>query len=125
AAERTFGQIDVLVNNAAINQWVEFSDLDGMTDDLWNRILTINLTGPWLCSKAVAPLMRRQQRGRIVSTSSIAGLRPSGSSIAYAVAKAGVIHLTRCLAVALAPHVPVHSVGPSGVEGTGWTVNLA
>src|SRR5205823_34750 len=91
----------------------------------WNRILTINLTGPWLCSKAVAPVMLRQQRGRIVSTSSIAGLRPSGSSIAYAVAKAGVIHLTRCLAVALAPHVLVNSVAPSVMEGTGMTVNLS
>lgn len=119
------GQIDVLVNNAAINKWVEFSDLDGMTDELWNRILTVNLSGPWQCSKAVAPIMRRQERGRIVSVASIAGLRPSGSSIAYSIAKAGVIHLTRCLAVALAPHVLVNAVAPSVMEGTGMTVNLS
>lgn len=125
AAVAKFGQIDVLVNNAAINKWVEFADLDGMTDELWNEILTVNLTGPWLSSKAVAPVMRRQQRGRIVSTASIAGLRPSGSSIAYAVAKAGVIHLTRCLAVALAPHVLVTAIAPSVMEGTGMTVNLS
>jgi 3-oxoacyl-[acyl-carrier protein] reductase len=125
AALGRFGQIDVLVNNAAINKWVDFVDLDGMTDELWNRILGVNLTGPWLCAKAVAPVMRRQQRGRIVSVASIAGLRPSGSSIAYAVAKAGVIHLTRCLAVALAPHVLVNAVAPSVMEGTGMTVNLS
>jgi 3-oxoacyl-[acyl-carrier protein] reductase len=120
-----FGAVDVLVNNAGINQWVEFTDLDGMTDELWGRILSTNLTGPWLCAKAVAPIMKRQQRGRIVSVASIAGLRPSGSSIAYAVAKAGVIHLTRCLAVALAPHVLVNAVAPGLMEGTGMTANLS
>jgi 3-oxoacyl-[acyl-carrier protein] reductase len=124
AALAQFGRVDVLINNAAINQWVEFPDLDGMTDELWARILTVNLTGPFLCAKAVAPVMRRQERGRIVSTASIAGLRPSGSSIAYSVAKAGVIHLTRCLAVALAPHVLVNAVAPGVMEGTGMTVKL-
>ena len=120
-----FGRIDVLVNNAGINQWVEFTDLDGMTDELWDRILSTNLKGPWLCSKAVAPVMQRQQQGRIISVASIAGLRPSGSSIAYAISKAGVIHLTRCLAVALAPHVLVNAVAPGLMEGTGMTVNLS
>ncbi|HEY8693024.1 MAG TPA: SDR family oxidoreductase [Chloroflexota bacterium] len=120
-----FGRIDVLVNNAGINQWVEFTDLDGMTDELWDRILATNLKGPWLCSKAVAPVMQRQQQGRIISVASIAGLRPSGSSIAYAISKAGVIHLTRCLAVALAPHVLVNAVAPGLMEGTGMTVNLS
>src|SRR5581483_3368590 len=119
------GAIDVLVNNAGINKWVEFADLDGMTDELWDGILGTNLKGPWLCSKAVAPVMQRQQRGRIVSVASIAGLRPSGSSIAYCISKAGVIHLTRCLAVALAPHVLVNAVAPGLMEGTGMTVNLA
>ena len=125
AALAEFGRIDVLVNNAGINQWVEFDDLDGMTDELWNRILGVNLTGPWRCSKAVAPAMKRQQAGRIVSVASIAGLRPAGSSIAYAISKAGVIHLTRCLAVALAPHVLVNAVAPGLMEGTGMTVNLS
>jgi 3-oxoacyl-[acyl-carrier protein] reductase len=120
-----FGRIDVLVNNAGINQWVEFDDLDGMTDELWDRILDTNLKGPWLCSKAVAPVMQRQQQGRIVSVASIAGLRPSGSSIAYAISKAGVIHLTRCLAVALGPHVLVNAVAPGLMEGTGMTANLS
>src|SRR5947208_9365364 len=125
AALNEFGVVDVLVNNAGINHWVEFTDLDGMSDELWNRILGTNLTGPWLCAKAVAPFMQRQQRGRIVSVASIAGLRPSGSSIAYCIAKAGVIHLTRCLAVALAPHVLVNAVAPGLMEGTGMTVNLS
>lgn len=125
AALAEFGRIDVLVNNAGINQWVEFTDLQGMTDELWDQILTTNLKGPWLCSKAVAPAMQRQRQGRIVSVASIAGLRPSGSSIAYSISKAGVIHLTRCLAVALAPHVLVNAVAPGLMEGTGMTANLS
>jgi len=125
AAVAELGRIDVLVNNAGINQWVEFTDLERMTDDLWDRIMATNLKGPWLCAKAVAPVMRRQRQGRIVSVASIAGLRPSGSSIAYSISKAGVIHLTRCLAVALAPHVLVNAVAPGLMEGTGMTVNLS
>ena len=125
AALAEFGRVDVLVNNAGINQWVEFTDLEAMADGLWDRIMATNLKGPWLCAKAVAPVMQRQQQGRIVSVASIAGLRPSGSSIAYAISKAGVIHLSRCLAVALAPHVLVNAVAPGLMEGTGMTVNLS
>ena len=64
-----------------------------------------------LC-KAVAPAMKRQGQGRIVNIASIAGIYPGGSSIAYAVSKAGLIHLTKCMAVALAPHTLVNCVAP-------------
>ena len=74
--------------------------------------------------KAVAPIMKRQGQGRIVNISSIAGLTPSGSSIAYAVSKAGLNHLTRCMAVALAPEVLVNCVAPGLLEGTRATANL-
>lgn len=67
--------------------------------------------------KAVAPIMKRQGRGRIVNISSIAGLSPSGSSIAYAVSKAGLNHLTRCMAVGLAPEVLVNCVCPRAARG--------
>jgi 3-oxoacyl-[acyl-carrier protein] reductase len=92
-----YGRIDILVNNAAFNQTVPFKDLDGLTLELWNKILLANLTSPLLCVKAVSPVMKRQQRGRIVNVASIAGLAPLGSSMAYAVSKAGLVHLTRCL----------------------------
>jgi 3-oxoacyl-[acyl-carrier protein] reductase len=105
-------RVDVLVNTAAINQWVPFADLDAMTLDLWNTLIQSVLTGPFLCSKAVAPVMKRQGQGRIVNITSVAGFAPVGSSIAYAVSKAGLAHLTRCLAVALAPEVLVNSVAP-------------
>ncbi|MCB1509672.1 MAG: SDR family oxidoreductase [Hyphomicrobiaceae bacterium] len=120
-----FGRLDILVNDAAYNKAIAFQDLDNLTYEEWCKILDINLTGPMLAIKAVAPVMAAQGRGRIVNISSVAGLAPSGSSIAYAVSKAGLIHLTRCMAVALAPHTLVNCVAPGLIEGTRATANLA
>jgi 3-oxoacyl-[acyl-carrier protein] reductase len=122
---KRFGRIDILINDAAYNKSIPFDDLDGMTVAEWSKILDVNLTGPFHCIKAVAPVMRKQERGRIVNIASIAGLGPSGSSIAYAVSKAGLIHLTKCVAVALAPHVLVNCVAPGLLEGTRATANLS
>lgn len=119
-----WGRIDVLINNAAFNQYVAFPDLDGLPLELWEKILHSNTTGPFLCSKAVAPIMKRQGQGRIVNIGSIAGMAPTGSSIAYAVSKAALAHLTRCLAVALAPEVIVNAVHPGLMEGTRMTERL-
>ncbi len=125
--ERTleeFDAIDILVNNAAMNLWIPFSELDKMTLDIWDEIINMNLTGPFLCAKAVAGAMKSRGHGRIINISSGAGLRPGGSSIAYAVSKAGLIHLTRCLAVALAPEVLVNCIAPGMLEETRMTANL-
>ena len=119
-----FDSIDILVNNAAMNLWIPFSELDKMTLDIWEEIINMNLTGPFLCTKAVAETMKKQGHGRIINISSGAGLRPGGSSIAYAVSKAGLIHLTRCLAVALAPEVLVNCIAPGMLEDTRMTANL-
>jgi 3-oxoacyl-[acyl-carrier protein] reductase len=121
---KRFGRLDILVNDAAYNKAIPFSDLDAMSYEEWTKILDINLTGPMLCTKAVGPLMKRQGGGRIVNISSVAGLGPTGSSIAYAVSKAGLIHLTKCMAVALAPEVLVNCVAPGLLEGTRATANL-
>ena len=120
-----FGQIDIFVNDAAYNKWIPYQDLDALQMVDWTKILGVNLTGPFLCIKAVAPIMKRQGRGRIVNVSSVAGLTPTGSSIAYAVSKAALIHLTRCMAVALAPEVLVNCVAPGFMEGTRMTENLS
>jgi len=74
--------------------------------------------------KAAAPALKAGGKGRIVNIASVAGLGPTGSSIAYAVSKAGLIHLTRCMAVALAPEVLVNCVAPGLLEGTRATSNL-
>ena len=115
---RAFGRLDVLVNDAAYNVSIPFGDLDNLTLEVWDKIMAINLTGPMRLTKAVAPLMKAQGRGRIVNIASVAGLSPTGSSIAYAVSKAGLIHLTRCMAVALAPETLVNCVAPGLLEGT-------
>jgi len=120
----TFGRVDILVNDAAYNKWIPFPDLDAMTLEEWQKILAINLTGPMLCIKAVASAMRKNGGGRIVNIASVAGLAPSGSSIPYAVSKAGLIHLTRCMAVGLAPDILVNCVAPGYLEGTRATANL-
>src|SRR5438445_7673147 len=91
--------------------------------EVWDRIIAVNLTGPMRLTKAVAPVMRAQGRGRIVNISSVAGLGPTGSSIAYAVSKAGLIHLTRCMAMALAPATLVNCAAPGLLERTRATAN--
>jgi 3-oxoacyl-[acyl-carrier protein] reductase len=121
---QAFGRVDVLVNDAAYNLSIPFNDLDSLSMEVWNRIMATNLTGPMRLTKAVAPMMKAQGRGRIVNISSVAGLTPTGSSIAYAVSKAGLIHLTRCMAVALAPETLVNCVAPGLLEGTRATANL-
>ena len=110
--DRTCGRLDILVNNAAANRWVPYTDLDALTPELWDELSGRNLTSPFLLCRAAAPLLRRDGGGRIVNVSSVAGFQPTGSSIAYAVSKAGLNHLTRCLAVALAPDVLVNCVAP-------------
>jgi 3-oxoacyl-[acyl-carrier protein] reductase len=118
------GRIDILVNDAAYNKSISFTDLDNLTLEVWDKIIDVNLTGPMRLTKAVAPVMKAQGRGRIVNIASVAGLAPTGSSIAYAVSKAGLIHLTRCMAVALAPETLVNCVAPGLLEGTRATSNL-
>ena len=121
----SYGRIDVLVNNAAYNQWVPFQDLDGMTLDLWEYLMRINLTAPFLCMKSVAPVMKKQKQGSIVNIGSVAGLAPGGSSMAYAVSKAALTHLTRCMAVSLGPDgICVNCVAPGTIEGTRLTARL-
>jgi NAD(P)-dependent dehydrogenase (short-subunit alcohol dehydrogenase family) len=113
-----FGRFDILVNNAAWNIGIPFGDLDALTADVWDRMLETNLRGPYLLARAFAPELRRHKGGRIVNIASLAGLMPGGSSIAYASSKAALIHLARCLAVALAPDVTVNCIAPGLVEGT-------
>ena len=113
-----FGRVDILVNNAAWNVGIPFSDLDALTAEIWDRVLETNLRGPYLLARAFAPHLRAHGAGRIVNIASVGGLYPASSSIAYSASKAGLIHLTRCLAVALAPDVTVNCLAPGLIEGT-------
>ncbi|HEY7358144.1 MAG TPA: SDR family NAD(P)-dependent oxidoreductase [Ktedonobacterales bacterium] len=118
ATVERFGRLDILVNNAAWNIGIPFADLDALTPDIWDRMYDTNLRGPFLLARAAARPMRAQKAGRIVNIASIGGIYPAASSIAYATSKAALIHLTRCLAVALAPDVLVNCVAPGLIEGT-------
>jgi 3-oxoacyl-[acyl-carrier protein] reductase len=115
-----FGRLDILVNNAGITHWVKVSDLEALTDEIWDEILDVNVKGAFRCARAAAKLLEANQ-GMIVNISSISGvLSPSTmSSLAYGTAKAAVIHLTKGLAVALAPKVRVNCVAPAFTD-TPW-----
>jgi 3-oxoacyl-[acyl-carrier protein] reductase len=117
-ATRALGRLDVLVNNAAWNIGIPFPELDKLSTEIWDRIFDTNVRGPFQLARAAAVHMKETGAGRIVNIASIAGLRPGGSSIAYASSKAALIHLTRCLAVALAPAITVNCVAPGLIEGT-------
>ncbi len=114
-----FGRIDVLMNNAGTTVFVPFQDLEGVSEDDWDRIMAVNVKGTWLCAKAVAPIMKRQGAGRIIQTTSTAGLRAGGSSLPYSVSKAAGGMLTRGLALALAPEITVNAIAP-GLIDTRW-----
>ena len=113
------GGLDVLVNNAGTTRYVPLPDLDGLTDEVWDTILSTNLKGPFYCARAAAPHLRRSGRGKIVNTASNSAFRPSGSSIPYMASKAGLVMLTKALAQALAPEVQVNAVAPGWLE-TRW-----
>ncbi|MDH5200269.1 MAG: glucose 1-dehydrogenase [Candidatus Bathyarchaeota archaeon] len=114
-----FGSVDVLVNNAAITYFVNFADLDALTEEMWDRILAVNVKGVFFCSRAVAGPMREGGGGCIVNISSVAGIRGAGSSIAYTASKAAVINLTMAFARTLAPEVRVNCVAPGFID-TRW-----
>ena len=110
-----FGRLDVLVNNAGMTHFVQHSDLDAMTEAKWDEILAVNLKGPFFVSRAAIPLMRASGGGSIVNVASVAGVAGSGSSIAYAASKGGLITMTKSLAKAFAPDIRVNAVCPGPI----------
>ena len=122
AALGRWGRLDVLVNNAGTTQVIPHRDLAAATEEIWRRILDVNVIGSWLMSRAAADALKANGDGSIVNVSSLAGLRPGGSSIPYACSKAALNHMTRLLAKVLAPEVRVNAVAP-GLINTPWTMD--
>ena len=109
----TEGQIEILVNSAGINVWGPAAQLAA---DTWQRILAVNLTGTFYCCQAIGRHMLARGRGNIINLGSIAGLAGFPGVLAYAVSKAGVMQLTRTLAVEWAPVVRVNALALSTFE---------
>ena len=117
AAAGEFGRLDILVNNAGTTQFVSHNALDLVTDELWDRILGVNLKGPFQCVRAARRHMEAAGEGVVVNVASIAGVAGIGSSIPYCASKAALINLTITLARALGPAIRVNTVAPGFIEG--------
>jgi NAD(P)-dependent dehydrogenase (short-subunit alcohol dehydrogenase family) len=114
AALERFGRIDILVNNAALMAEIATQDLMALPVDMWKRVLEVNLTGPFLCCRAVVPAMREHGYGKIVNQVSGGAFRPAG---VYAASKLGLVSLTVSLAYQLAPSgIRVNAIAPGYVN---------
>ena len=112
------GRLDILVNYAAWNIGIPVPNLEELTAEIGDGVLETDLRAPFLLARAAASLLKADGGGHIVNISSAGGISPGSSSIAYSSSKAGLNHLTRCLAVAMSPDVAVNCVAPGLVENT-------
>ena len=117
-----FGRLDVLVNNAGTTVRIPHADLDTATPDVFRRLFDVNVVGAWQTTVAAVPHLRETGAGCVVNVASLAGVRPTGSSIPYAVSKAALNHLTVLLANTLGPQIRVNAVAP-GLIDTPWTAD--
>jgi ketoreductase RED2 len=121
AALGRWGRLDTLVNNAGTTALIPHHDLEAASIDVWRRIFEVNVFGTWAMSVAAVPALRAQS-GAIVNVTSVAGVRPTGSSIPYAASKAALNHVTTLLAKVVGPGVRVNAVAP-GLVDTPWTAD--
>lgn len=112
-----WGRIDALVNSAGTTRFADHADLDALSGDDFLEVYRINVVGPWQMVRAVAPHMRAVGKGAIVNVSSVAALRGTGSSVAYAASKAGLNAMTMSLARNLGPEIRANVVCPAMVTG--------
>jgi 3-oxoacyl-[acyl-carrier protein] reductase len=118
-----YGRIDILVNNAGVLLRTDFLE---STDEDWDTVVGVNLKGAYICSREVARIMLTQQSGKMINISSVSGLaqRSALTRPDYASSKAGLLGLTRALAVRLAPHINVNAICPGTIE-TDMTSSIA
>jgi 3-oxoacyl-[acyl-carrier protein] reductase len=120
---KALGGLDVLVNNAGTTHFIDHTNLDALTDAVWDEIFNVNLKGTFYCCRAALPYLQERE-GSIVNVTSVAGLGGQGSSIPYAASKAALNCLTKSLARAFAPKVRVNAVAPGPVL-TRWLADHA
>lgn len=120
-AVAAFGGINVLVNNAAI---IRNGDLTGLSVDDWNRVLAVNLTGPWLCAKHMSPWLRLR-KGVIINIASTRAFMSEPGTEAYSASKGGVVALTHALAASLAPDIRVNCISPGWIDTRNWKTRVS
>jgi 3-oxoacyl-[acyl-carrier protein] reductase len=114
---KKFGRLDILVNNAGHSERAAWTDdLDAVTDEMWDRVLETDLRGTFQCSRAAARVMKK---GKIINVASIPALTGEREGIVYSIAKAGVVGMTKSLAMLLAPRIQVNCMAFGSIE-TGW-----
>jgi 3-oxoacyl-[acyl-carrier protein] reductase len=116
------GRLDVLVNNAGTTCFVDHADLEGVTDEHWQRIFDVNVKGAFQCIRAARSALEQTGDGQVVNVSSIAGILGIGSSVPYAASKAAMNTMTVSLARALAPTIRVNAVAPGFIDSR-WLRN--
>jgi len=114
-----FGRLDVIVNNAGRTHFIDHTDLEAVTEEVWDEILSVNLKGAFFVSRAGIPLLQSSGGGAIVNVASTAGVGGQGSSIPYAASKGAMITMTKSMARSLAPGIRVNAVCP-GVIISRW-----
>ncbi len=116
-----YGKLDCLVNNAGWTTVVPHTDLDALTDDIFDKTFQVNVYGTWWLTKAAIPHLHKSENPNVITITSIAGVRPLGSSIAYSMSKAALNHMTVLLAKSHGP-VRFNAVAP-GLVATPWTAD--
>jgi ketoreductase RED2 len=117
-----FGRLDVLVNNAGVTKVIAHHDLDAVDDETFRRILEVNVIGTFRLTRLAMPHLKATGDGAVINVTSVAGLRPTGSSVPYAVSKAALNHLSALLGNVMGPEVRVNAVAP-GLVRTPWTAD--
>lgn len=118
AAEQEFGGLDILVNNAGTTRFIAHSQLDRVSAEDWQQLMSVNVIGPFQAIRAVLPLLKAAGSAEVVNVASIAGLTSPGSSIPYGASKAALINMTVNLARAFGPdNIRVNAIAPGFIEG--------
>ena len=112
---KKFSGLDILVNNAAYTKYIPHNDLNGLSEEMINKILDTNVKGPLFCTQVLCDLLKQSNSGQIINIASIAGINGQGSNIIYCASKSAIINITKSLAISLAP-IRVNSISPGMIE---------
>ena len=115
-----YGRLDILINNAGTTRVIPHSDTDQATLEVWREIFEVNVFGTWELIRQARSALESTGDGKVINITSLAGVRPTGSSIPYASSKAALNHMTLLLAATLGPKVRVNAIAP-GLVDTPWT----